>query len=231
MISRHDGTWLPAPVWPAMRMQNYVYFAGGKAEQRLGKQGRIAVRLHGEDGAGAVETTWTDLDDREVMRMEARYPAQGTLVAGCDLQATGRADCVADIAAGRLSITRSGAGEPTTSGTEFDPRYPFDWRVIWGFRMIAIPWSANLGGPLTLGYVDPSSRGPFADGCLVATVRTEDGAETVETPRGRRNIACWRIETSGPQGREAAAIGKAGEGLVRFDMNLADSALLIAVAG
>lgn len=225
------GAWLPTVDWSQARTHRYVYFAAGIAESRLGSRGWISVDSRPEAGGGAIEARWIDADDQEVLLTEAHYPAQGDLVENLDLKATGHVFAKADTEAGKLVVSRSRTSHSASSEARFNPAQPFDWRIMWGFRFLMMPWSADRGGPLVLGDVDLSPAAPFMDGCAAVSVQTTESKVPVSTPDGERNVDCWRIEASGPKGQEVAFIGKAGEGLVRFDMNLSNSALLIGIAG
>lgn len=225
------NVWTPPVAWPADETHRYIYFAAGVAQQRLGERGTIAVRTRAQQDGGVIEAVWSDENDGELLRSVARYGPQGEPAETLDLKATGLATCAADVQQGRLSVSRTGSDGSSAIQTNFEAGRIFDWRVMWGFRLLLAPWSAGLGGPLVLGYVDLSPHPPFKDGCIVADVQTQESEELVATPTGSRSVKCWRIEASCPDGREVASIGKGGEGLIRFDMNLTDSGLLIGIAG
>lgn len=223
--------WLPPANWAASQTRQFVYFAAGLAERRLGSRGRIAVQTRADAGGGVVKAIWNDDSDRLVLTTITRYPKEEALSQSLDFGAGNRAQGDVDMRRKELVFSRMSEGKQSSVRVEIDSVQPFDWRVTWGFRFVFIPWSAGMSGPLLLGGMDWSLSEPFNDGYTRVSLQTGESEEIVDTLNGQIGIKCWRIEASGPRGSEFASIGKASEGLVRFDMNMTNSALLIGIAG
>jgi hypothetical protein len=223
--------WLPPANWPNGQTRQFIYLAAGLAERRLGARGRITIGTRAEAGGGVIEGTWNDDSDRVVLTTVTHYPAEGPVSQSLEFGDGDRIYADTDMRQKQLVIARTSRGQKSGARIDIDTAQPLDWSVTWAFRLVHIPWSAGLSGPFFLGDVDWSPSGPSNDGYRQASLQTGESTELVDTPNGQRNVECWRIESAGQGISEVASIAKTGEGLIRFDMNMMNSALLIGIAG
>ncbi len=228
MCERDFANWMPTVVWPGALRQRFFYWAEGRAADLRGARTWVQVTLDADvDGNARINATWVDDADRSLLHGAADV---GTLRTALTLKAPSlpSANAVTDPNQGYVLVERSGqmASYPRSPGVAFQ------WRLCWPLVTQFIPWRAGLTGSLCLFDLATTAGPPFDDGLATVDVTTEEGDVIVSLPNGgQRSVDCWLIAAAGPGWTEVACIGKQGEGLIRFDLHAADSAIMMGRAG